>query len=130
MYIFPFPSSLPFLSVFLLLFLSLSLSIFSSPSVSISFSLPHSIETHFDDNIVGNWRSHRRHSIHTATNAMKNINPNASNVKFIAYNVAVAFYRRTSDTTRVFRFNLPWKCIAFCYGELIGTILDSNVPVF
>lgn len=107
MYIFPFSSSLPFLSVSPSLSLFLSLSIFSSPSVSIFFSLPHSIETHFDDNIVGNWRSHRRHSIHTATNAMKNINPNASIVKFIAYNVAVAFYRHPNDTTRVFRFNLP-----------------------
>lgn len=51
--------------------------------------LPPTIETHFDDNIVGNWRLHSRHSIHgrIATNVMKNINPNAPKVKFIVYNV-------------------------------------------
>lgn len=50
------------------------------------------IETHSDDNIVGNWRLHSRHSIHshTATNVMENINPNVPKVKFIAYNVATA----------------------------------------
>jgi len=43
------------------------------------------IETHSDDNIVGNWRLHSRHSIHshTATNVMENINPNVPKVKFI-----------------------------------------------
>lgn len=44
------------------------------------------IETHSDDNIVGNWRLHSCHS-HTATNVMENINPNVPKVKFIAYNV-------------------------------------------
>lgn len=48
------------------------------------------IETHSDDNIVGNWRLHFRHSIHTATNVMENINPNVPKVKFIAYNVTTA----------------------------------------
>lgn len=50
------------------------------------------IETHSDDNIVGNWRLHFRHSIHghIATNVMENINPNVPKVKFIAYNVTTA----------------------------------------
>lgn len=47
------------------------------------------IETHSDDNIVGNWRLHSRHSIHshTATNVMENINLNVPKVIFMAYNV-------------------------------------------
>lgn len=76
------------------------------------------IETHSDDNIVGNWRSHSRHSIrgHTATNVMENINPNVPKVKFIAYNCFI----------RVILFNSPRTFIA---AELIGTKKKSNLVI-
>lgn len=84
---------------------------------SFPFSPLLSIETHFDDNIVGNWRSHRRHSIHTTTNTMKNINPDASNVKFIAYNVVVALSANTNDTTHFF--------VLIYHGNSLFSVKDS-----